>query len=67
MLYMKQFAEAYPDFAITQQVAAKIPWGHNMVLIDRVKDLKERLWYAHKTIENGWSREVLETWIDSNL
>src|SRR3977135_1402527 len=31
MLYMKQFAEAYPDFAITQQVAAKIPWGHNMV------------------------------------
>lgn len=67
MLYMKQFAEAYPDFAITQQVAAKIPWGHNMVLIDRVKDLKERLWYVHKTIENGWSREVLETWIDSNL
>ena len=67
MLYMKQFAVAYPDFAITQQVAAKIPWGHNMVLIDRVKNSKERLWYVHKTIENGWSREVLETWIDSNL
>ena len=42
MLYMKQFAEAYPDFTITQQAAAKIPWGHNMVLIDRVKDLYER-------------------------
>ena len=67
MLYMKQFAEAYPDFAITQQVAAKIPWGHNMVLIDRVKNVKERLWYAHKAIENGWSRDVLETWIDSDL
>ena len=67
MLYMKQFAEAYPDFAITQQVVAKIPWGHNVVLMDRIKDVKQRLWYAHKTIENGWSREVLETWIDSNL
>src|SRR3972149_6660840 len=31
MLYMKQFFEAYPDLAISQQAAAKIPWGHNMV------------------------------------
>jgi len=67
MLYMKQFAESYPDFAITQQVVAKIPWGHNVILMDRIKDVKKRLWYVHKTIENGWSREVLETWIDSNL
>lgn len=67
MLYMKQFAEAYPDLTITQQVAAKIPWGHNMVLIDRIKNVKERLWYAYKTVENGWSRDVLETWIDSGL
>ncbi|MGD0665118.1 MAG: PDDEXK nuclease domain-containing protein [Rhabdochlamydiaceae bacterium] len=67
LLYMKQFYEAYPNMAITQQAAAKIPWGHNMVLIDRLKNVKERNWYAHKTIENGWSREVLETWIDSDL
>lgn len=67
ILYMKQFAEAYPDFAITQQVVAQIPWGHNVILMDRIKDVKQRLWYAHKTIENGWSRDVLETWIDSDL
>jgi predicted nuclease of restriction endonuclease-like (RecB) superfamily len=67
LLYMKQFYEAYPNMAITQQAAAKIPWGHNMVLIDRLKNVKERNWYAHKTVENGWSREVLETWIDSDL
>ena len=67
MLYMKQFAEAYPDLAITQQPVAKIPWGHNVILMDRIKDMKKRLWYAHKTIENGWSRDVLETWIDSDL
>ena len=67
MLYMRQFAEAYPDFTITQRVVAQIPWGHNVILLDRIKDVKQRLWYANKTIENGWSREVLETWIDSNL
>jgi len=67
MLYMKQFFEAYPDLAITQQPVAKIPWGHNVILLDRIKDVKKRLWYAHKTIENGWSRDVLETWMDSDL
>ncbi len=67
VLYMKQFAAAYPDLAITQQAVAQIPWGHNVTLLDRFKDAKKRLWYARKTIENGWSRDVLETWIDSNL
>ncbi len=67
LLYMKQFAEAYPDFQITQQAVAKLPWGHNVILIERLKDKKQRLWYAQKAIVNGWSRSVLETWIDSNL
>ncbi len=56
LFYMKQFAEAYPEAAILQQAAAKIPWGHNMLLIDRLDDLDKRIWYAKKTIENGWSR-----------
>ena len=65
--YMKQFAEAYPESSILQQAAAKIPWGHNMVLIDKLDELNKRLWYAQKTIENGWSRNVLEMWIESDL
>lgn len=67
LFYMKQFAEAYPEFSILQQAAAKIPWGHNMVLIDKLDELKKRLWYAQKTIENGWSRNTLEMWIESDL
>ena len=67
LFYMKQFAEAYPEFAILQQAAAKIPWGHNMVLIDKLEELDKRVWYAKKTIENGWSRNVLEMWIESDL
>jgi predicted nuclease of restriction endonuclease-like (RecB) superfamily len=45
----------------------KIPWGHNVVLLEKVKDTLQRLWYAQKTIENGWSRSLLEMSIKSNL
>lgn len=59
LLYMRAFAEAYPDEAIVQQVAGQIPWFHNCVLLDKVKDPQERLWYIQKTIQHGWSRNVL--------
>jgi predicted nuclease of restriction endonuclease-like (RecB) superfamily len=65
--YMRAFAEAYPDEAIVQQAAAQIPWFHNVVLIEKVKDPDERLWYAMRTIEHGWSRNVLIHQIESDL
>ena len=65
--YMRAFAEAWPVEAIVQQVAAQIPWFHNCVLLDKVKDQNERTWYIGKTIENGWSRNVLVHWIESDL
>lgn len=45
----------------------RIPWGHNILLIERIKQLEERLWYAKKAIENGWSRSMLIIWIENNL
>ncbi len=57
--YMRSFAKAYPDEPIVQQLAAQIPWFHNCVLLDKVKNDNERLWYIQQTIENGWSRAVL--------
>lgn len=48
-------------------VLAWIPWSHNIVLMEKLKNVKERIWYAHKTLENGWSRNVLAMWIDSEL
>src|SRR3954464_4709955 len=36
-----------------------LPWGHNILLIERLKGREHRLWYAQKTAENGWSRAVL--------
>lgn len=67
LLYMRQFAEAYPDFEITQQPVAQIPWGHNVLLLTKLKEINQRLWYAQKIIENGWSRSILLIWIENNL
>lgn len=50
-----------------QQVVAQIPWGHNIVLMDRFNDAKIRQWYIEKSIENGWSRNVLIHQIESGL
>jgi predicted nuclease of restriction endonuclease-like (RecB) superfamily len=36
--YMKAFAEAWPDEPIVQQLVAKLPWGHNVRLIEQAKD-----------------------------
>ncbi len=65
--YMRAFGEAWPDQPIVQQLVAQIPWGHNVRLLDYVKDRAEREWYIKKTIENGWSRNVLVHWIESDL
>ena len=65
--YMKSFASAWPDEQILHQLGAKIPWKHNCTLLDKVKDRDQRVWYIQKTIENGWSRNVLEMQIESGL
>ena len=44
-----------------------IPWGHNAVLLDKIKAVKIRFWYAQRTLEKGWSRSMLEMWVESNL
>jgi len=65
--YMRAFAEAWPDEGFVQQVAAQLPWFHNCTILDKVKNLAERIWYAQQTIENGWSRNILIHQIESNL
>jgi predicted nuclease of restriction endonuclease-like (RecB) superfamily len=65
--YMRAFAEAWPELSIVQQLVAQVPWGHCVRLLDYVKNRNEREWYIRKTIENGWSRNVLVHWIESDL
>jgi len=65
--YMAKFAETYPDKEFVQQVVAQIPWGHNVVIMDKVLAEDERTWYLKECAKNGWSRNVLVHQIESNL
>ena len=65
--YMAKFAATYPDTEFVQQVVAQIPWGHNVVLLDKVSDAEQRNWYIEACRKNGWSRNVLVYQIESGL
>ena len=67
LLYMRSFAESWSDEQIVQQAVGQLPWGHNLVLLDKLSTQEARIWYAKKTIENNWSRNVLVMQIESNL
>jgi len=49
------------------QPVAEIPWGHNLVLLAKLKTPLLRLWYARKVVEHGWSRAVLTHHIETQL
>ena len=49
------------------QPVAEIPWGHNIILLEKLKDPAQRLWYARQTTAHGWSRSMLVHWIESDL
>jgi predicted nuclease of restriction endonuclease-like (RecB) superfamily len=65
--YMRALAEAYPDEPIVLQVIAQIPWGHNQSLLNKLDNPEQRLWYARKAVEFGWSRSILDLQIETNL
>lgn len=56
-----------PDGTNLPQPVAEIPWGHNIVLLQQLKDTRQRLWYAQKVVQHGWSRAVLVHQIELDL
>jgi len=67
LMYMRAFAASWPDAEIVQQAVGQLPWGHNLVLLSKLKTQAEREWYAAKAIENNWSRNVLVMQIETAL
>ena len=65
--YMRAFAAAWPDRRIVQEVLTEIPWAHNVILLNKLRDAETRLWYVRKAHEEGWSRNVLAVRIESRL
>lgn len=46
----------------------EIPWSHHRIIMDKVDgDRNKAIFFVHKIVKEGWSRAVLETWIDTNL
>lgn len=65
--YMRKFAESWKERQLVQRTAALIPWRSNQLLLDKLNDSQLRLWYAQKTLENGWSRDILSLQIETQL
>ncbi|HEU4560296.1 MAG TPA: PDDEXK nuclease domain-containing protein [Longimicrobium sp.] len=52
---------------ILPPIVAELPWGHNIVLLEKVPTTPERLWYAEMAVRHGWSRNVLLHQIETRL
>jgi predicted nuclease of restriction endonuclease-like (RecB) superfamily len=63
---IKRFYEEYKDESKLQQAVAEIPWGQNLLIMEKVGDLAARRYYIHATAEMGWSRNVLLNQIKAN-
>ena len=59
--------QAVTQISDIERKIKSIPWGHNQRIMYKSKDIQEALFYVDKTIENGWSRSVLEHQIDGEL
>lgn len=46
LMYMRAFAQAWPDAAIVQQAVGQLPWGHNLLLLSKLKAPEQRLAFA---------------------
>ena len=64
---MRRFYEAYQDNQTLRQLVAEIPWGHNLVILNSLKDQNQRIWYIQQIIKYGWSRAVLVHQIEREL
>ncbi len=67
LLFMRAFAEEFPEEEIVKQLVSQIPWGHIVRVMQMVKDPAERLFYIRHTTLHGWSRNVLVHQIESGL
>jgi len=71
LFYMKKWFEFYSingvEFEKVQQLVGQIPWGQNIVIISKSKDMDEAIFYLNKTVINNWSRTVLIHQMELNL
>ena len=62
---MRRFYLAYKDFPNLQRLVAEIPWGQNLTILSKIKDIVAREYYIESTKKCGWTRPVLTMQIES--
>ena len=65
--YMRQFYIVYKEDSNLQQLVGDLPWGQNILIFSKCKDIIEREYYIKNTIEFGWNRNVLSHHIKTDL
>lgn len=55
------------DLHDAQRLAAQLPWGHNILLLEKVKDKPTRMWYMAQTIAHGWPRAALSQMLKNQV
>lgn len=63
--YMKKFYLEYKEDKVVQQLVAQVPWGHNIILMEKIKDIEIRKIYVEAILKNGWGRNMLSIQIDN--
>ena len=67
LFYMRNFFLFFGEAEFVPQLVGQIPWGHIRLILDKIKDYAEAEFYVQKTIENSWSRVILDHQIDLKL
>ncbi len=68
IFYMKKFYSFYKsNFEKVQRLVAQIPWGHNILIVSKSQNINEAIFYLNETLENNWSRDILDLQIESGL
>jgi len=64
---MRRFYEEYKNKLFLQQLVAEIPWGHNLMIMEKISADNEREYYIKSSRDFGWSRSVLLNQIKANV
>jgi predicted nuclease of restriction endonuclease-like (RecB) superfamily len=68
LFYMRQFYCFYRHADIkVQQLVGQIPWGHNILIFRKLKTVEHAVFYLNSTIQNNWSRSILDIQLDTKL
>ena len=57
--FMRQFYQEYKDYPELHILTLSVPWGQNILVFSKIKDIKEREYYLKAIAGNAWSRSIL--------